>query len=357
MYSARIRIVDGIQRGLSIVNESGFSPRALNVVLAPESEAHRHVERPALRPSAEAHSAELAPGFQPQPDWNLTDFGGPTIAQLTFVNRYVGGTAAWNSTDMSSIDSALPAAFSDARLEGVIAQYFSGASISSTMLPSAVHEAAVPGTVYKDTAEALAEQLYAEGVLGTADPKSTVICMMLPQEVVLSDDFSPGYGGGGQPTAPETVARRRGGVIKVGEDDAADSHNGLGGYHGSVHPAGGPEVFYAVGVYSDANNGIDAFGVPWKNVVATFYHELNEARTDAAVEDVNSTGNNALLGWYSQTGQGEIGDLPINACGGDLSLVFQEVQLADGSGTVPIQLMWSNADSGPASSTGASGGA
>jgi hypothetical protein len=104
-------------------------------------------------------------------------------------------------------------------------------------------------------------------------------------------------------------------------------------------------------VYSEGTNGIVAFDQPWKNVVATFYHELNEARTDAAVEDVNTTGNNGLLGWYSQTGQGEIGDLPINASGGDLSLVFKEVALANGSGTAPIQLMWSNADNGPASQT------
>ena len=33
--------------------------------------------------------------------------------------------------------------------------------------------------------------------------------------------------------------------------------------------------------------------------------------------------------------------------GGRLDLVMQEVQLADGSGTVPIQLMWSNAVGGP----------
>ena len=68
---------------------------------------------------------------------------------------------------------------------------------------------------------------------------------------------------------------------------------------------------------------------------------------------MNATGNDGLLGWYSRTGQGEIGDLPINASGGDLSLVFQEVPLSDGSGTVPIQLMWSNSDDGPASHTGA----
>jgi hypothetical protein len=181
---------------------------------------------------------------------------------------------------------------------------------------------------------------------------------MLPAGVVLSDDFSPGY----QPPAAQAEAdtRRRRGVIKVGDDDAASSKNGLGGYHGSVHLGDGTEIYYAVGVYSETAadgsvNGIDAFGTPWKNVVATFYHELNEARTDAAVEDVNSSGNSGLLGWYSQTGQGEIGDLPINASGGDLSLVFKEIELANGQGTVPIQLMWSNADDGPAAATGAQG--
>ncbi len=100
-------------------------------------------------------------------------------------------------------------------------------------------------------------------------------------------------------------------------------------------------------MYSEGDNGIPAFDQPWKSVVATFYHELNEARTDAAVEDVNATGDGHLLGWYSQTGEGEIGDLPINEAQ-DIGLVFKEVPLSDGSGTVPIQLMWSNAADGPA---------
>ncbi len=167
---------------------------------------------------------------------------------------------------------------------------------------------------------------------------------MLPKGIVLSDELSSGS------TAPagaeEAWERRRAGTIKLDPDNAADSGHGLGGYHGSIHLEGGVEVYYAVGVYSEGNNGIAAFDEPWKNVVATFYHELNEARTDPGVEDVNATGNNNLLGWYSQEGQGEIGDLPINACGGNLGLVFQEVALADG--TVPIQLMWSNLASGPA---------
>ena len=334
------------------MQENGASPRLMNVVLGPESAAHRHAPRPRHhQPSGEPASGDLAPGFQPRPSWNLTDFGGPTIADLTFVNRYVGGVAAWADQDVTNIDHALSSAMSDAALETVMAQYYPSGAITSSMLPSAMVEGDVPPTVYKDTAEALAKQLHDGGALGGADPAKSVINIMLPQGIILSDDFSPGF----QPPAgqEETTTRRKRSVLKIDEHDAADSKHGLGGYHGSIHLDDGTEVFYAVGVYSDADNGIVAFDQPWKNVVATFYHELNEARTDAAVEDVNATGNDGLLGWYSRTGQGEIGDLPINASGGDLSLVFQEVPLSDGSGTVPIQLMWSNSDDGPASHTGA----
>jgi len=107
-------------------------------------------------------------------------------------------------------------------------------------------------------------------------------------------------------------------------------------------------IYYAVGVYSAGSNGIPAFDQPWKNVVATFYHELNEARTDPDVEDVIRTNDSSKLGWYSTKG-GEIGDIPVKEAGTNLALAFQEVELADGSGTVPVQLMWSNKDDGPAS--------
>jgi hypothetical protein len=319
--------------------------RALNVVLQPGSAAHRHVPRPAAQPTAGVPSSDLAPGFKPQPSWNLTNYGGPTIADLTFVNRYVGGSASWSADDMRQIDLALAQAMSDSALQSVIAQYYPGAAVTSKMLPSSVNNAPVPATVYQDIAEELAKQLSGEGALGQADPAKSVLNIMLPQGIVLSDDFSPGF----QPPSGQQEAheRRKAGVIRIDPDDAASSKNGLGGYHGSIQLSDGTKTYYAVGVYSEGDNGIVAFDQPWKNVVATFYHELNEARTDAAVEDVNATGNNSLLGWYSQTGQGEIGDLPINAASA-LSLVFREVPLADGSGTVPIQLMWSNAAAGPA---------
>jgi len=320
----------------------------LNVVLAPGSGAHLAVEPPSPEPSGQAPSENLAAGFEPQAGWNLTAEGGRTIADLVFVNRYLGQAGAWEPEDMTRIDHALSAAMSDAALQRVMAQYFPG-PITSTMLASATHEAAVPGTVYKDIVEQLAKQLYGEGALGQADPASSVINIMLPKGVVLSDEFSPGFvAPAGSEQATES---RRAGTIKLDPENAADSEHGLGGYHGCVHLDGGVEICYAVGVYSEANNGIAAFDEPWKNVVATFYHELNEARTDPDVEDVNATGNNNLLGWYSKEGQGEIGDLPINACGGNLGLVFREVPLADGTGLVPIQLMWSNAAAGPAATT------
>ncbi len=319
--------------------------RKLNVVLAPGSAAHRAVEPPSPQKSHEAPAANLAPGFAPQPGWNMTASGGSTIADLVFVNRYVGEAGLWAQPDVVNIDRALDAALSDEALQSVIAQYYPK-PITSSMLPSALRAAALPATVYKDTVEQIATQLHAEGVLGEAHPASSVMNIMLPKGIVLSDELSPGFKA--PAGAEEAWERRRAGTIKLDPDHAADSGHGLGGYHGSIHLEGGLEAYYAVGVYSEGNNGIAAFDEPWKNVVATFYHELNEARTDPGVEDVNATGNGALLGWYSQEGQGEIGDLPINACGGNLSLVFQEVALADGTGTVPIQLMWSNAASGPA---------
>lgn len=275
----------------------------------------------------------------------MTAGGGSTIADLVFVNRYVGEAGQWAQADVANIDRALGAAMSDEALQSVIAQYFPGA-ITSRMLPSALHEAPLSATVYKDTVEQLVIQVHGEGALGEADPASSVINIVLPRGTVLSDELSPRSAA--PAGAEQAWERRRAGTIKLDPDNAADSGHGLGGYHGSIHLEGGVETYYAVGVYSEGVNGIVAFEEPWKNVVATFYHELNEARTDPGVEDVNATGDNSLLGWYSQQGQGEIGDLPINACGGNLSLVFQEVALADGSGTVPVQLMWSNLASGPA---------
>ena len=227
------------------------------------------------------------------------------------------------------------------------------------MLPSVRHESQPPPVFHKDDAEHLAAELAAE-VLGGADPANSIINLMLPRGIVLSTEPSgaapereppaPGEEEGGE-EEPEGSAKHAGtSHVADGDDNTVESTEGLGGYHGAVALAGAAKVLYAVGVYSEGTNGIVAFDEPWKNVVATFYHELNEARTDPDVEEASDTNKNALLGWYSSTGEGEIGDLPINACRNNLSLVFKEIPLANGTGTVPIQLMWSNDAHGPAAS-------
>ena len=270
---------------------------------------------------------------------NLRFFGGRTFPAMTFVNLYAGGASAWAASDRSSVDQALGAAMSDVGLNNMLAQYFGGTAPTTTMLPSVVLSGPCPATVGKDTVEGWVSAMHAAGQLPDAPLDTSVYCFMLPEGIILTDGPASG-------AAAEGGADAEGG-LEGSEHDAADSLNGLGGYHGSVH-AGPDTIYYAVGVYSDATNGINAFpGASWKNIVATFYHELNEARTDPDVGDADMTpAGEAHLGWYSLR-EGEIGDIPINLSGGDLSTVMVEIALADGSGDVPIQLMWSDDARGP----------
>lgn len=308
-----------------MVDKVDFRP--LNVALRPQSPA-----LDAYASRAKLSSEVIAAGFTPRPDLDLTYRGGHTITDLAFVDCYLGGAQAWDPADRAAIDSALSQAMSDPNLERVIGQYYS-APISSRALESHLIEGAVGERFYKDQAEALVGRLLDEGVLGGADPHSSVICLMLPPGVVLVD----GNSDGSEQESPHARA------VLV-DDDQADSQHGLGGYHGSVHMHG-TTAYYAVGVYSDGDNGIVAFDAPWKNVAATFYHELCEARTDPDVEDVIRTGEERLLGWYSQKG-GEIGDIPMSLAGAHLDQVMVEAPLANG-GSVPVQLEWSNAVHGP----------
>lgn len=119
------------------------------------------------------------------------------------------------------------------------------------------------------------------------------------------------------------------------------------GTHEEMLRTGG--LYYSIAAFSEvrpdgSQNGIVAFNEPWKNVAATCYHELNEARTDPDVEDAIRTGQVGFTGWTSARGE-EIGDAPIRTASG-LNLVFKEVPLADGS-EVPVQFMYSNAVHGP----------
>src|SRR5690348_11225370 len=98
------------------------SPRLMRVFVKPKTKAEelRHPRGKQARPSADA----LAPGFQPTPEHDLKFRGGRTIAQLNYVNFYVGGAGAWNRSDVDNIDGALAKAMSDTKLNNVMRQYF-----------------------------------------------------------------------------------------------------------------------------------------------------------------------------------------------------------------------------------------
>ena len=290
--------------------------RPLDVVLRPDSPA-----------AAAYRSAVLAPGFQADHGLDLRYLGGKTIEALTFTNVYLGH---WDAGEEQSLDHALAAAMADPHLNNVLAQYFPGGTVRSTFAGSRTWDEPIPARVYRDTLEAIVSALDGDGSLAGLDLAASAVCLVLPEGAILVDGDSGDRG------------------------EQIDSTHGLGGYHGSVHVERGERkreaVYYAVAVYSKGANGIVAFTEPWQNVCGTLYHELCEIRTDPDVEDAIKAGatpaGEHLLGWYSARG-GEIGDIPMAETQGMVDLVMKEVPLADGSGTVPIQLMWSNAVAGP----------
>jgi len=244
-----------------------------------------------------------------------------------------------------SSDSAV---MTDPGLNDILSQYFPGQSVRAKALPSRKLPDLGKRVVNRTDVETLVRRLHSDGQLGSADLQNTVFNLLLPRGVFLLDDD----GAVAEDTAElATASNRSAALVQPHEDDADDSRAGLGGYHGSIttsSPDGAPAtVYYAVGVFSEnaggVRNGIPVFPDPWKNVVATFYHELTEARTDPDVEAGNATGNTALFGWVNANG--EIGDIPIDLTA-DISQVIKEIRLADGR-LAPVQLMYSNRVHGP----------
>jgi hypothetical protein len=322
--------------------------RVLNVAYSPKTGAGE------LYKAVQARATELAPGFEPEAGLDLTFHGGKTIADLTYTNFYLGGESKWSQSDVDNIDGALAAAMSDIGLNNMLAQYFDGRPPTTTFRPSQFRDGPLPSLIFKDQVEEIVLNAFGEGLFADFDLTSTVFNFLLPSGIVLSSRTSTGAAE--IRSAEGTADEDDEGDLPDELEEEADSAHGLGGYHGGVHPGGGTEIlYYSVGVFSEhgssGDNGIVVFAEPWKNVVATFYHELVEARTDPDVEDVNRTHNRHLLGWYALAeGGGEIGDIPINeaeANGGDLSTVFVEIPATTEDRTIPIQLLWSNAVNGP----------
>jgi len=322
--------------------------RPLRVFVGHGTKAEKGFRSRMSMPETEA----IAPGVAPTPSHDLVFHGGHTIQDLVFTNFYVGGSAAWKASDIQNIDTALAAAMSDVDLNNVMVQYFASGKITSTFKPSQVLTGPPPQVVSQGDVEALALQLFQAGTLNGFDFTSTVFNFMLPSGTILNTNTAPTNGTISAKLEKPTEVRKD--VPAEGEED---STQGLGGYHGSVHAGSGTNsqiVYYAVGVYSETLpdgtvNGIPVFDQSWKNVVATFYHELNEARTDADVEDAIRAGNDPsatkFLGWTSKQGE-ECGDFPV-AEANPLSQVFQEVKLTDNSGTAPVQFQYSDAVHGP----------
>lgn len=300
-----------------------------------------------------ASSKELAGGLGPTPDQDLKYRGGKVIQHLDYVNIYVGGNSSWDPNDIQMIDSKLEAAMTDPNLNNVVMQYYGNQPVTSRSHPSHVLQGARPNVVTKGDTENIVAFLYKQGNLSSFDLNNTVFNLMLPRGTVLTDDDAPGGAQSTAAQAPSTPTPPINRKKDIPIEDEVSSQGGLGGYHGSIH-VGSATIYYAVGVYSERRpdgtpNGIPVFDQSWKNVVATFYHELNEARTNPDVEDAIRAGDDPsadrFLGWTSDAGE-EVGDYPVDEAKA-LTQVFQEVKLADGSGTVPVQLLYSNAVHGP----------
>ncbi len=424
----------------------GQAPRPMRVMVAPGSKAEAFCRKyrttvhagPIPLPQAEA----IAPGFSPRPELNLSDHGRKIILDMGCINLFLGGPASWDPSDINNIDRHLSAAMADKRLNNVLVQYFRStfSQITTGFRPSKMLPDPLPASISQTDIEQLIINLKADhnSPLNQAwDPSSWVVNFVLPRGVVLTidsdqDDEARDHSGKGTAKPPHDV------------DDKTSSLEGLAGIHGSIKidvPGIPLDPFrYTVGVFSEGGNGIVAFDQPWKNIVATFYHLLNEARTDPDSEEggadlrvvswgdgsqVPTSGydlvivgidDNGLLhirifdqnrfrilegvetnfpatqagaistlkqqlpglspphvltnaekagvlsevisitgvtqdnfdspAWVNARGE-EIGDIPLALAGADLSKVMKEVPLIDGSGTVPIQLMWSNAVNGP----------
>jgi len=309
--------------------------------------------------------AERVSGAPSTPSEDLKYRGGRTIQHLSFVNLYVGGNSAWQKSDIESIDRAIGAAMADRHLNNVMRQYFNNEEITGIELPSHPLIGYTPSVMSQGDVEYCLSYLYDQGYLAQYDLSSTVFNFLLPPGTVLNDESGRRAtlasatqrqnprATGFTYTAAASLDEESHGVIPHAEE--GDSTVGLGGYHGSIHRGQkNLPVYYSVDVFSERQadgsaNGIPVFQESWKNVVATLYHELQEARTDPDVEDAirnpNDPGAERYLGWISDRGE-ECGDYPISATR-QLSTVVTEVPLTDGSGMAPVQLQYSNAVHGP----------
>ncbi len=262
--------------------------------------------------------------------------GGRTIPNLTYVNLFIGGPTKWNNGVRQWIDYGLEAGMTDPHLNHVMMQYFNSQPVTTDFRGSFWMSGYQPQRVSQANIKQVVRLLHQQGSFNGMPLDSTVVNFLLPSGVILDD---PDLG----TSAASALSRT------IPADREASSTSGLGGYHGSIR-VGQQAIYYSVVVYAERHsngvtNGIPVFAEPWKNIVATAYHQLQETRTNPDVDDATATGQERYLGWTSDRGQ-ELGDYPLEAAT-PLTKVFTEVPLADGSDAIPVQLLYSNAVHGP----------
>jgi hypothetical protein len=281
----------------------------------------RYRQRSALPGGAWPMPRAISPGNDPAPLQDLIFHGGRVVPQMEFQNVYLGGNDSWREQDVLLIDRAIERAMQHKRLNNVMAQYFPGARVSCDMRSSFVLDEARPRRVDEPAVQERVVAMFDADLLGGRGNDSCLFNLILPP----------------------------GSVLALGRDT---SLTGLGGYHGSVHVRRNGQrvtLYYSANVFSQVladgrENGIAVFDRPWKNVVGTLIHEINEFRTDADVNDAIERGDDDFLGWMSRSGH-EVGDQPIFKAGeaGDLHLVFKQVQDPPRRQRLPVQFMYSNA--------------
>jgi hypothetical protein len=214
--------------------------------------------------TAAASIGSLPLGIPATPDHDLLFRGGKTIADLIYTNFYIGGRNLWIDSDRRNIDDALQEAMSDARLNAIIAQYFSG-PISSTFRGSSFLGRTRPAVVSRADIHGVVRDLHARGRLGGFDLGSTVFNFILPRGTILTSDDIPtnaqlvtedeiegstnssyadandtdvAAGSNTTATAVSVSAAESSDVSDEDnpfeEEEEASSADGLGGYHGSV---------------------------------------------------------------------------------------------------------------------------
>ena len=281
----------------------------------------KYYQKSALPGGAWPMPKVIAPGISPAPLDDLIFHGGKLVPQMEFQNIYLGGDASWKASDIDSINRGINTAMRDRRMNNVMVQYFHKVAVSCDMRESFTHEEAKPSTLDEPDVQALVTRLYDSKSIKRSNLDNTLFNLILPSGTVLRLDES-------------------------------SSLNGLGGYHGSLHVSREGKIitlYYSANVFSEirtdgTENGIAVFNQPWKNVVGTLYHEINEFRTDADVNDAIKKNSNDFLGWTSRRGH-EVGDQPVFKAGeqGNLKLVFKEIAASNSSKKIPLQFMFSNA--------------